>query len=68
LVVARARADAGRGGTVKAVSAQPVVWRQIEDRRGQAAMVCFMFTEAMLFVMLFFAYYYLGHDAPNWAA
>jgi cytochrome c oxidase subunit III len=53
---------------VKAVSAQPVVWRQIEDRRGQAAMVCFMFTEAMLFVMLFFAYYYLGHDAPNWAA
>jgi cytochrome c oxidase subunit III len=53
---------------VSAVSVQPIVWRQIEDRRGQAAMVCFMFTEAMLFVMLFFAYYYLGHDAPDWAA
>ena len=31
-------------------------------------MLCVIFTEAMLFVMLFFAYYYLGHDAPNWAA
>jgi cytochrome c oxidase subunit 3 len=53
---------------MSAASARPVVWHRIEDRRGQAAMLCFIFTEAMLFVMLFFAYYYLGHDAPNWAA
>jgi cytochrome c oxidase subunit III len=68
MAVARARADAGRSGRVNASSAQPIAWRQIEDRRGQAAMLCFIGTEAMLFVMLFFAYYYLGHDAPDWAA
>jgi cytochrome c oxidase subunit 3 len=48
--------------------AQTAGWRRIEDRRGQAAMLCFIFTEAVLFLMLFFSYYYLGHDAPNWAS
>jgi cytochrome c oxidase subunit III len=42
--------------------------RRIEDRRGQAGMACFIFTEAMLFVMLFFSYFYLAHDASHWAA
>ena len=38
----------------------------IDHRRGSQAMVMFIITEAMLFVMFFFAYYYLGHDAPKW--
>jgi heme/copper-type cytochrome/quinol oxidase subunit 3 len=33
----------------------------IDDRRGTWAMVMFVATEASLFVMLFFTYYYLGH-------
>ena len=33
----------------------------IDDRRGTWAMAMFIATEATLFVMLFFAYYYLGH-------
>jgi heme/copper-type cytochrome/quinol oxidase subunit 3 len=38
----------------------------IDDRRGTAGMYLFILTEASLFVMLFFAYYYLGHQAPLW--
>jgi heme/copper-type cytochrome/quinol oxidase subunit 3 len=38
----------------------------IEDRRGSHAMLLFILTEAMLFVALFFAYYYLGHVNPKW--
>jgi heme/copper-type cytochrome/quinol oxidase subunit 3 len=38
----------------------------IDDRRGTWAMAWFITTEAMLFVMLFFAYAYLGHDKPRW--
>lgn len=33
----------------------------IDDRRGTWAMVMFILTEATLFAMFFFAYYYLGH-------
>ena len=33
----------------------------IDDRRGTWAMTMFIATEATLFVMLFFTYYYLGH-------
>ena len=33
----------------------------IDDRRGTWAMAMFIATEASLFVMLFFTYYYLGH-------
>jgi heme/copper-type cytochrome/quinol oxidase subunit 3 len=35
----------------------------LDDRRGTWAMVMFILTEATLFVMLFFTYYYIGH---NW--
>lgn len=38
----------------------------IDHRRGTVAMQLFILTEAMLFVMLFFAYFYLGHVAPKW--
>jgi heme/copper-type cytochrome/quinol oxidase subunit 3 len=38
----------------------------IDHHRGSQAMVMFIVTEAMLFVMFFFSYYYLGHDAPRW--
>jgi heme/copper-type cytochrome/quinol oxidase subunit 3 len=35
----------------------------IDNRRGTWAMAMFIATEATLFVMLFFSYYYLGHVA-----
>jgi heme/copper-type cytochrome/quinol oxidase subunit 3 len=35
----------------------------IDDRRGTWGMVLFIVTEAMLFVLLFFSYAYLGHVA-----
>jgi len=37
----------------------------IDDRRGSWAMVMFILTEASLFTMLFFSYYYLGHFSRN---
>jgi heme/copper-type cytochrome/quinol oxidase subunit 3 len=38
----------------------------IDTSRGTWAMGLFILTEAMLFLMLFFSYYYLGHAAPKW--
>jgi len=38
----------------------------IDHRRGSQAMVMFIATESMLFLMFFFAYYYLAHDAAKW--
>ena len=38
----------------------------VDDQRGSMAMVLFIVTEAMLFVSLFFAYYFLGSSAPSW--
>jgi heme/copper-type cytochrome/quinol oxidase subunit 3 len=38
----------------------------VDHRRGSQAMLMFIVTEAMLFLMFFFAYYYLGHTAPVW--
>jgi heme/copper-type cytochrome/quinol oxidase subunit 3 len=38
----------------------------IDHRRGSQAMLMFIVSEAMLFLMFFFAYYYLGHTAPKW--
>jgi heme/copper-type cytochrome/quinol oxidase subunit 3 len=35
-------------------------------RRGTTAMALFIANEAMLFVMLFFAYFYLGYGSPEW--
>jgi heme/copper-type cytochrome/quinol oxidase subunit 3 len=40
--------------------------RDIVADRGSWAMWMFIATEATLFVCLFFAYYYLGHDKPVW--
>jgi cytochrome c oxidase subunit 3 len=40
----------------------------IDHRRGSQAMVMFIVSEAMLFLMFFFAYYYLGHGASRWPA
>lgn len=38
----------------------------VDTSRGTWAMSLFIVTEAMLFLMLFFTYYYLGHAAPKW--
>ncbi|MGC4080797.1 MAG: cytochrome c oxidase subunit 3 [Vicinamibacterales bacterium] len=40
--------------------------RCVVQDRGTWAMYLFIASEAMLFVSLFFAYYYLGHDEPSW--
>jgi len=37
-----------------------------DHSRGTWGMLLFIATEAMLFVSLFFAYYLLGHNAPQW--
>jgi cytochrome c oxidase subunit III len=37
-----------------------------DNRRGTASMVLFIVTEAMLFVAMFFAYFYLGRGQPHW--
>lgn len=37
----------------------------IDERRGQAGMVLFILGEAMLFVMLFFSYFYIGRTMPG---
>jgi len=37
-----------------------------DDRRGTWGMVLFITTEAVLFLMLFFSYFYLGRDKPRW--
>jgi cytochrome c oxidase subunit I len=37
-----------------------------DDRRGTGGMVLTIVTEALLFVVLFFSYYYLGHGQPKW--
>lgn len=39
-----------------------------DDRRGTRGMALFITTEALLFVVLFFSYFYLGHDDPVWPA
>jgi heme/copper-type cytochrome/quinol oxidase subunit 3 len=38
----------------------------LDHRRGTIGMQLFIVTEAMLFLMLFFTYFYLGHDAAKW--
>ncbi|MBN1237923.1 MAG: hypothetical protein JXB36_05445, partial [Gammaproteobacteria bacterium] len=40
--------------------------RPVERRRGEIGMWLFIGTEAMLFVLLFFAYFYLGSSKPQW--
>lgn len=38
----------------------------LDDRRGTVGMLMFIVTEASLFVMLFFSYFYLGRNQPLW--
>lgn len=38
----------------------------VDDRRGTRAMLLFILSEAMLFLMLFFSYFYLGRNQPRW--
>lgn len=38
----------------------------VDERRGTRGMLLFILSEAMLFVMLFFAYFYLGSNQPRW--
>ena len=45
--------------------ALPMV-RRIDDRRGTFGMALFITTEAMLFVMMFFAYYYVAKGDQRW--
>ncbi len=37
-----------------------------DDKRGTFGMSLFILTEAMLFVVFFFAYFYVGHDRVSW--
>ena len=39
----------------------------IDDRRGTGAMICTIATEGALFLMLFFAYFYLARGGWRWA-
>ncbi len=41
-------------------------WRYVpDDKRGTLGMALFITTEAMLFVMFFFSYFYIGHGKPS---
>lgn len=37
-----------------------------DEKRGTQGTILFITTEALLFVVLFFSYFYLGHQAPRW--
>jgi heme/copper-type cytochrome/quinol oxidase subunit 3 len=50
-----------RAGAVQSVHRRPT-----EKRRGEIGMWLFIGTEAMLFALLFFAYFYLGASKPQW--
>jgi heme/copper-type cytochrome/quinol oxidase subunit 3 len=50
-----------RAGAVQSVDRRP-----IEKRRGEIGMWLFIGTEAMLFALLFFTYFYLGASKPQW--
>ncbi len=48
-------------------STATAAWRDVpDDQRGTFGMSLFILTEAMLFVMFFFAYFYIGHDRASW--
>jgi heme/copper-type cytochrome/quinol oxidase subunit 3 len=48
------------------VAPRTTIPRDVIVDRGSWAMGMFIATEAMLFVSLFFAYYYLGHEVTKW--
>jgi cytochrome c oxidase subunit III len=49
--------------TIPADTLPPVA---LDQKRGTEGMILFIITEALLFVMLFFAYFYLKANHPNW--
>lgn len=53
------------GATPAAASSEPLV-RELDERRGSFGMALFMLGEAMLFAVLFAAYYYLGPQTSRW--
>ena len=52
--------------TVVAADARTVPITVVDHRRGSQAMLMFIIAEAGLFLVFFFAYYYLGHGAAKW--
>jgi heme/copper-type cytochrome/quinol oxidase subunit 3 len=52
--------------TVDLSAAHAPLERPHERKRGLLAMWMFIATEAMLFVLLFFAYFYLASSKPHW--
>lgn len=55
------------GGAVHEVSASPRIDElPIDTSRGTFGMSLAIVTEALLFVMMFFAYYYVGHNHEDW--
>lgn len=59
----RATRDAEADAATLGISIDGLRWDQ---RRGTRAMAMFIATEAMLFVAMFFAYFYLASDQPHW--
>ena len=49
--------------TIPAQTLPPVA---LDSKRGTGGMILFIITEAALFVVLFFAYFYLQRGRPNW--
>src|SRR5207248_2982310 len=49
--------------TAAALRAHPL---PIDDSRGTLGMWLFIASEALVFVCLFFAYFYIGHRHPEW--
>lgn len=49
-------------------TSNPVLLRELpwDESRGTGGMYLFMMTEAFLFIVLFFAYFFLGAQAPKW--
>jgi heme/copper-type cytochrome/quinol oxidase subunit 3 len=58
-------AGAAKGAGMSGV-AHPLPGLPIDVRRGTIGMWLFIATEASLFVMLFFAYFYLSRNVPLW--
>lgn len=48
------------------VTVNPLPPVGVDDRRGTVGMWLFILTEGSLFLMLFFAYFYLGRQEPLW--
>jgi heme/copper-type cytochrome/quinol oxidase subunit 3 len=53
---------------VNVASSDSIVALGWDDRRGTGGMVLFIATEAALFVVLFFAYFYLAHGHEHWVS